>query len=93
MRDLLAECLLVLSYSIKTQIALLTSIAMFAGLHIAGVAIAQGFALNGLPAPAATAIRESLTHVLEMLSWISLVGSMTATARCYMRDRRRLFEI
>lgn len=93
MRDLFAEFLVVFTYSTKTQLALLLGIAVFAGLQVAGMVMPQGIALNSLPEPATTALRDSLAYVFEVLSWIGLAGSVSTAAKCYARDRRRLFEI
>lgn len=91
MREVIAEFLLILAYSAKTQIALALGIVAFVGLQLLGVLLVGDFAFHGVLAPMTDTVRGMLLDKYEKLAWLALGTSLWVAVKLYRRDRNRLF--
>lgn len=91
MREALAECLVVLAHSTRTQLALLFGLGFFLGTMAAGNYFTSHLELHGLLAPLTDVIREKIAHRYDKAAWAILFSFLFLAVRCYMKDRKRLF--
>lgn len=93
MHEWVAEFVLVLSRSTKTQVALMLGFLMPVGLHFLGLSQVGQIELHGPLGPFTDAIREQLMHRYDKLAWLTLGGFLLVAVKSYRRDSRRLFGI
>jgi uncharacterized membrane protein len=91
MRDAMAEILVVLAHSTRTQLALLFGLAFFLGTMAAGYYFASHMELHGLLAPLSDVIREKIASRYDKVAWAILFSFLVLAIRCYQKDRKRLF--
>lgn len=90
MREVLIEFFAVISYSTKTQLAILFGLVFFVGSLAAGDYFASHFELHGPLAPMAHVIREKIIHRYDKAALAILIGFFVLAAKCYKKDRKRL---
>lgn len=93
MREALEEFLVVLAYSTETQLAVLFGLGFFVGIMEAGDYFTSRVALHGILAPLTDEIREKIAHRYDKLAWAALFSFFFLAARCYKKDRKRLFSL
>lgn len=90
MADWWAECLYVLAYSRKTQVALALAVISFFGTLLLGHYIVSGMAFHGPLAPLTGAIQDKLLHQYDRVAGFGLVSFLALAVKLYLRDRKRL---
>jgi hypothetical protein len=93
MREAIAEFLVVVEHSRRTQIALVLAVLFFVGLQLAGLVFVGQFELHGILAPMTDIVRDRLMHRYDKAAWFALGGFLLTAVKCYRKDRRRLFEL
>lgn len=93
MRDALAEFLVVLAHSTRTQLALLFGLAFFLGTMAAGYYFSSHVEPHGILAPLTDAIREKIAHRYDKVAWAILFSFLVLATRCYQKDRKRFFDL
>lgn len=92
MREALEEFLVVLAYSTKTQLAVICGLAFFVGTMIAGDYFTTHMEIHGVLAPLTDVIREKIAHRYDKVAWAALFSFFLFAAKCYKKDRKRLFD-
>ncbi len=90
MKDWLAETLVVLAYSSRTQFAIILGIVSSVGLMVAGDYFACRIELHGALAPLTDVVRENLFHRYDKAAWASLAACLLLAVKLYRKDRKRL---
>lgn len=85
------EFLFVLSYSTRTQLAILFGIVFFFGTLLLGHRSTSNIVFQGMLAPLEDAIRPIIEHRYEKAAWVSLLSFLFLAFQCYRKDRKRLF--
>lgn len=93
MRGAVAEFLVVLAHSTRTQLALLIGLVFFLGIMASGYYFSSHFELHGLLAPLTDVVREQIAHRYDKVAWAALLSFLVLAFRFYQKDRRRLFGI
>lgn len=91
MREAVDEFLVVLAYSTKTQLAVICGLVFFVGTMAAGAHITTHLEIYGALAPLADVIREKIAHRYDKVAWAALFSFIFLAAKCYKKDRKRLF--
>lgn len=91
MRESFEEFLVVLSYSTKTQLALIFGVVFFVITMVAGDYFYTHMEIQGILSPLSDVIRESILQRYDKVAWIALFGFIVLAAKCYEKDRNRLF--
>lgn len=89
MREALEESLVVLTYSTKTQMAVMFGLAFFVGTLIAGDYFASHLEFHGPLAPLTEMFREKIAHRYDKAAWAALGSFLFLAAKCYKKDRKR----
>lgn len=90
MKDWLAEILVVLAYSSRTQCAIVLGMVSFIGLMMAGDYFVGRIELHGALAPLTDVMREKLFHRYDKAAWASLAACLLLAVKLYRKDRKRL---
>lgn len=90
MKDWLAEILVVLAHSSRTQFALVLGVVSFVGLMVAGDYFVGRIQLHGALSPLTEVVREQLFHRYDKAAWGSLVACLLLAIKLYRKDRKRL---
>jgi hypothetical protein len=90
MKDWLAEILVVLAYSSRTQFAIVLGMVSFVGLMVAGDYFVGRIELHGALASLTDVVREKLLHRYDKAAWASLAACLLLAVKLYRKDRKRL---
>ncbi|MBX9848160.1 MAG: hypothetical protein K2X64_02610, partial [Rhodocyclaceae bacterium] len=90
MKDWLAEILVVLAHSSRTQFAIVLGMVSFVGLMVAGDYFVGRIELHGALAPLTDVVREKLFHRYDKAAWASLAACLLLAVKLYRKDRKRL---
>jgi hypothetical protein len=93
MKDWLAEWLVVLAYSWRTQFALVLGVVAFMGLMLAGDYLVGKIELHGALAPLTELVRDQLFQRYDKAAWTSLAACLLLALKLYRKDRRRLLDL
>lgn len=91
MREALEEFLVVLAYSTKTQLVILCGLGLFVGTMASGNYFTGHLEIHGILAPLTKVIREKIAHRYDKIAWAIMISFLFLAARCYKKDRKRLF--
>lgn len=86
------EFLVVLSYSKRTQLAIVLGITLFIGIHVLGYFVLSNFELQGPHRGLESVIVEKLAKKYDKAALVVLVLFLLEAVRSYRRARRRFFE-
>ena len=88
----LDEFVFVMSYSVKTCMALILGVVFFFGILMLGHHYAETLHFSGLMAPLADAVRPIVEMRYEQTAWGALISFWGLAIKAYLKDRKRLFE-
>lgn len=86
------EFLLVLSYSRRTQVALVLSVVSFFGALLLGEQLVSGVELHGPLAPLTGVLQDKLLHRYDKLAWFGLLSFLGLAVKLFQKDRKRLLQ-
>lgn len=92
MKDWLAEVLVVVSYSGRTQFALLMAVVSFFGILLLGQHMVTGVHFDGPLTPLTEVIQEKLMHRYDKAAWGALFSFLLLAVKLYRKDRKRIFK-
>ena len=90
MREAIAEFLVVISYSARTQVSILLGLALFVGISLVGSTLVGDVSFHGPLAPLTDIVRENLMHRYDKAAWLMLGSFLLLAVKSYKRDRKRL---
>lgn len=86
------EFLLVLSYSRRSQVALVLAVTSFFGALLLGEHLVSEVELHGALAPLTEVIQEKLLHRYDRLAWFGLLSFLGLAVKLFLKDRKRLLQ-
>lgn len=90
MNDFIAEMLVVLSHSIKTQRVIAFGLISFVSILLLGEVMVERIELHGVLSPMTDVVKETLMHRYDKAAW-GVLGSFALLAfKTYRKDRRQL---
>lgn len=88
--NLLEENFLVLSYSTRTQVAIILGMFSFILFLTYGYFAVESFELIGVMAPLTAVLKPNLAHRYEAAAFGSLFSFLGVATKLYRKDRKRL---
>lgn len=88
----LEEFVLVLAYSVRTQLAIILGLVFFVGTLLLGQHFAETLHFEGYLAPLADVIRPYIAMRYEYAAWGALFTFFGVAIKVYLKDRKRFLQ-
>jgi len=90
MGNFFEEVWVVLSHSIKTQLAIAFGLISFVSILLLGEVMVGRIEFHGVLVPMTEVVKEKLMHRYDKAAWVALGSFALLAFKTYRKDRRRL---